>query len=458
MQPPASAPATPAYLPLWAKLTYSLGDHTVNIALSATSFFYLIFLTDHAGLRPGLAGLVVWVARAVDAASDPAMGRLSDLTNWRGERRRPYFLLGAVPFGVFFALMWTGSPFDGQTAKFFYYSGAYVLMSLAMTVLSVPYLALIPEMATTYDARTSLNTFRSAGSVLGALAAVAMKPLADELGGDAAAWATSAAIAAVWLVVPWWPVHAVSFERPDYRRQTRGRFIEGARIAMRQHSYRILVAFFILSRISIDLIGVLFLLYFKVYIGRESDFAPTIALFLCTSVLALPFWLRIASRHDKGTIFVVGSTWWIVAQGFIYFIRPEWPREMVFLVAAFAAIGYATCDLMPWSMLGDVIDEDELVTGERREGLFVGFFTFLRKLGGATGVLFVGLVLEVLGYVSGAGGAAQSDRTVEGIRFLMSFGPAFFLVGAVLVALRYPLTRAAHRDIVARLEQRRAKG
>ena len=63
-------------VPLLTKVVYAFGDHSVNVALSATSFFYLVFLTDHAGLRPILAGLVIWIARAVDAFSDPAMGRI----------------------------------------------------------------------------------------------------------------------------------------------------------------------------------------------------------------------------------------------------------------------------------------------------------------------------------------------------------------------------------------------
>ncbi len=76
-------------LPRRTKIVYALGDHTVNLVLSAASLLYLNYLIDVAGLRPALAGAVVWVARAIDAFSDPAMGRLSDLTRWRRGRRRP---------------------------------------------------------------------------------------------------------------------------------------------------------------------------------------------------------------------------------------------------------------------------------------------------------------------------------------------------------------------------------
>ncbi len=173
----------------WRKAGFALGDHTVNLALSAASLLYFKFLLDHGGLSPLLAGLVVWIARIVDAFTDPAMGRLSDTTRWRVGRRRPYFLIGAVPFGVCFAAMWLTVPIDSELGRFAYYATVYVGVSVSMTVLSVPYLALLPEMARDYDERTSFNTYRSAAAVLGTLAAVGMKPLSDALGGDAGAWA-----------------------------------------------------------------------------------------------------------------------------------------------------------------------------------------------------------------------------------------------------------------------------
>ncbi len=142
------------------KAVYALGDHTVNLVLSAIALLYFVFLMEHGGLSPFLAGLVVWIVRIVDAFTDPGMGRLSDMTRWRAGRRRPYFLIGALPFGLFFALMWLSVPLESQSARFVYYSLTYVCLSLAMTCISVPYLALLPEMATEYDERTSLNTFR----------------------------------------------------------------------------------------------------------------------------------------------------------------------------------------------------------------------------------------------------------------------------------------------------------
>jgi len=437
------------------KAVYALGDHTVNLVLSAVSLLYFKFLMEHGGLSPFLAGLVVWIARIVDAFTDPGMGRLSDMTRWRAGRRRPYFLIGALPFGLFFALMWWSVPLDSESARFIYYASIYVCVSLAMTCISVPYLALIPEMAADYDERTSLNTFRSIAAVLGTLAAVGMKPVADSMGGDSAAWVTTAALTAVWLIVPWFAVYAVSFERPARERNAPLGFVAGIQALGGHRNYRILATLYILARIAVDLIGAMLLLYFAYSIGREEDFAPTLALFLVIVVASLPVWLSVAKTRDKRALFIAGTAWWSAIQVALFAADASWPRWILFAVPSLAAVGYAIAEMMPWSMLGDVIDEDELATGERREGMYVGFFTFLRKIGGATAVLAMGFVLELSGFVGGLERGEQTRLALFSIRTLTSLVPMVSLLLAIAFAIRYPLTREVHAKIVIALARRR---
>jgi sugar (glycoside-pentoside-hexuronide) transporter len=455
MQPGANA-ARRERLTVATKIAYGFGDHTVNLVLSAASLLYLAFLTEVAGLRPALAGIAMLIARWVDAFADPLMGRLSDLTRWRLGRRRGYFLIGAVPFGVSFALMWAVPPLASEGARFAYYALIYLFVSCAMTCVSVPYLALIPEMAVDYDERTSLNTVRSMMAVLGTLIAAGMKAITDAFGGDAAAWQQTALIFAAWVTLPWLLVFAVSFERPGYSRAVSVGFFEGARQLLRHHTYRTLVGFFIFARIAVDMIAAMFLLYFRHWIGREQDFTTTLFLFLAVVVLAQPLWLFVARRTDKRTAFVIGTLWWIGFEIVIFLAEPGWPRWTLYVVTTLAAIGYAVADLMPWAMLGEVIDEDELATGERREGLYVGFFTFLRKLGGSAAVALVAFALDLCGFVGGLPREQQAPSALLAIRVLTSLVPAIFLLFAVVVARRYPLDRAAHTRILEAIEQRAA--
>jgi len=434
---------------------FGLGDLTINAVLVSLSMVYIsYFLVIVVGLRPELAGAVQLVGRVVDAFTDPAMGRFSDRCNWRWGRRRPFFLLGAIPFGVAFGLLWWSLPSDSQWAMFAYYTLVYVALSVSMTVLSVPYLALQPEMALGYDTRTSLNAWRNAGSILGIFLAIAIRPVAGALGGGPEGYAAAGAVYSVVLALPWLAIHAVTWERPEF--QARGEqppFFKSVRRAARHQSFRRLVGMYLCGRVSMDLMGAMLILYISLYLGRTEDFELTMVLFFSLVLISLPFWLRAAPRMEKSSVFIFGSLWWAASLFFILFLDPSWPDWLIFVIAPAGAIGYAVMDLMPWSMLGEVVDEDDLETGARQEGIYYGLFMFLRKL---AGTIAVWLALTLLGALGYAKDAPLNEATLTAIVLLTSVAPASFLLLSAWFARGYPLTRKRHGEILAALSAREA--
>lgn len=451
--PPASASSDEDPLSPFEKALFATGDHAINVGLSSLSLVYLLFLTDVAGLRPALAGAVVWIARIVDGITDPAMGRISDHTRSRLGRRRPFFLGGALPYGLFFGLLWV-TPFSGQASMFVYYALIYMALSVASTVLSVPYMALIPEMARGYDERTSINTYRSAAAIVGVIVAACLEPVAAALGGDARAWSLAGWALAIWVVLPWLPVFAVSRERSIEHAASPVSLWRDLRDLLGHDHYRRLSALYIASRIALDVAGAA-LVYFMTYVvGRREDFAPAILTLMVAAAASLPLWMAISRHREKHDIFIVGTLWWVAWLGVIFFATPEWPRWSLFAITAAVGVGYAVADLMPWAMVGEVIDEDELRTGQRREGLYNGAFTFLRKLGGASAIGLSGLLLDVAGYVPR--GEVQPESAVLAIRVLTGVVPSLFLLGAIALAWRYPLDRAHHDSILDAIRRREA--
>ncbi|MBX3026728.1 MFS transporter [bacterium] len=447
-----SAPA-PDRLPALTKSIYGLGDLTINAALASLALVYTsYFLTQVADLRPALAGLVPLIGRAVDAVTDPLMGRISDQTRWRAGRRRPYFLIGALPFGLSFAALWIDLPAASQAVKFAYYAAIYSLTSVWMTVLAIPYLALLPEMATDYDERTSLNTYRNAGSLVGVFVAVAMRPLAEACGGGPAGYGLAAALVASLLVAPWPLIYRHSFERREFRdRPAATAWRRELRQVLRHRSFARLTAAYLSGRIAMDLVGALLILYLAYWIGRPDDFEIVMGLFLLGVAAALPCWLRLARGRDKAAMFLVGSLWWMAGSSLFIFATPQWSVGTLALVAALTGIGYAAVDLMPWAMLGEVIDEDDLLTGERREGVYNGIFTFLRKLAGALAVFLALGLLDLLGFQRGG---EQAEPVRQAIRWMTALAPALFLLIGIALLWRYPLTRRVHEEIRAGLEAR----
>lgn len=443
-----------ARLPLRTKLVYALGDHTVNLTLFALLSVFPAFLTEVAGMRPALAGLIPLIGRAVDAITDPAMGRLSDGTTWKSGRRRPFLLIGMVPFGLSFGALWWAVPASEGHVQFAYYAATYVLYSLASTVLVVPYMSLIPEMTSSYDERTSMNATRGVGSIFGALLAATLPLVAVSFGGGTAGYQQMGIAAGLYVMLPWIFVHAVTFERRRANESPKTPFVASLRSIVRRRSYRILAVFYLLGRIAIDLTSSMFILFFTYRMQRPEDFTPTLMVFLIMVAIALPIWAEVSRRTEKRTIFLFGCAWWIGSQTFLFVAQPEWPSWVVYLGAALGGVGYAAADLIPWSMLGEVVDEDELETGQRREGIFFGLFTFMRKLGGALGVAAAFAILDWAGY---RGTQPVEEAPVGWILAFTAVVPGIFVFLAAIVALSYPLGRARHTEILQELEQRAAQ-
>ncbi len=431
----------------------ALGDHATNIQLATVSLFYLFFLSEVVGLPPSLAGLVLLAGRAVDAFTDPLMGRLSDHTRWRWGRRRPYFVLAALPFGATFTLLWTHAPAGDTSLAFAFYLAVYVANTLCSTALAVPYMALLPEIAQGYHERTSLNTFRTVGVVVAiGLSALGMPALVERFGGGADGYAAAGLAFGAWVTLPWLVVYAVSWERPRAVDPPAVGFAASVRRLGQHRSYRLLALLFVTARVSVDVAGAMLIFYFTYWVGRPEDFPIAMGLMLGGVILSLPFWLRFARRTDKRNVFIAGALWWSAMLLGIFFYDPSLPRSWVLALAGLAGIGYGVADLIPWSMLGDVIDEDELDGGVRRDGLYAGFFTFLRKLGGAAGVAAAGALLDLAGFARGD--AAQGDASLLAIRALATLAPILFLWIACAIALRYPLGRDRHAEIQRRLAAR----
>jgi sugar (glycoside-pentoside-hexuronide) transporter len=399
-----------------------------------------------------LASIALLTGRVVDAFVDPLMGRISDITLWKWGRRRPYLALGALPFGLTFALLWLDLGQSSQVDKFLFYSSAYLLHSLASTVLAVPYAALLPELTLDYQERTALNAWRSAGSTLSiVLAATCFRPLAHALGAMAGGFARAGLVTAGWLTLPWAGVYVATRERPAFQRRSTSTFAEGLATLARNRNYRCLVGLYVCSRVTMDLVGAMFLFWFTYWIRRPIDFELTLGLLLIAAVASLPFWLWLARRMDKQTVFMIGTAWWLIAQWLIFAVEPDWSRGTILLVAIAAGVGFAVTDTLPWSMLGDVIDADEIETRERREGIYAGTFSFLRKLAGAGAVSLGGIGLEFAGYLKDG---PEPASALLAIRLLVGIVPAVFLTLALWIARGYTLDRVTHARIRATLDAR----
>ena len=133
------------------KLIFGMGDGGTSAPATARNIFWFIFLTSVVGLNAGLAGAIWLVGRLWDAVNDPLVGSISDRLHSRWWRRRPFLLIGSIPFAFTFFLMFVVPPFESRSALVLYYAVVFLLYDTLYTLVNVPYLALVPELTQEYD-------------------------------------------------------------------------------------------------------------------------------------------------------------------------------------------------------------------------------------------------------------------------------------------------------------------
>lgn len=451
---------------IWRKIAYGAGDSGFSLTSTALALIYLDFLINVVGLDPQAAGLSIGIGRVWDALNDLIIGTLSDRTRSRWGRRRPYLLFGAVPFGIAFVLMWIVPATSDKALLTIYYTGAYILFDTLFTLVNVPYIALTPELAPSYDERTSLHSYRMAFSIgLGLVGAIAPLALVDAISGPGAsietrrsAYATMASILGALSIAPIYLTFATTRERPEYQDMPAPSIRESFRIAGSNRAFLIASGVYLLTWIPIDLIQFVLVFLIRDYFGLSGGERDTIfALIFGIAVLALPLWVWVSGRWNKKRAYQTGIVFLAVVLIALSFTSPG-QSNIVFILAALAGVGVSAAHAIPLAILPDTIEWDELRTAKRQEAAYYSVITLIQKMVSAGTIALTGSMLATTGYLEGSTQAAarQPESALAAIRLLTGPLPAvFFIAGIALVAI-YPISRERHARIVRALEKRRA--
>lgn len=458
MDKTTSAPASEKLSSL-AKLAYGVGDLGPAIVAAVNGFLLNTFLLDVAGLRPAAVGTIFLMVKIWDAVNDPIIGALTDRTKSRWGRRRPWLLFGAVPFGLALFLHWLVPPL-GDAGKFWYYLVVAILLDAGYTAVNVPYGALTPELTHDYDERTSLSSYRLSFSILGGVLAVFLHTLiAGAFGNPFLGNAVGASIWAFVIIISNWITFAFTRETHYTEERPKGPgFLQGLRIVFSNRAFVMVALIYLLSWLSMQFLQSNLLLYVKYWIGAEAQFGTLVLAVQVSAFLWLLFWTRVSRRVGKQNVYYAGMSAWIVVEVVLFFVQPG-SVPLLFVLAILAGVGVSVGYLVPWSMLPDVIELDELETGQRREGVFYGFFVFLQKLGLSLGLAVSNYVLELSGYINQTPGGpvpVQPGAVLIALRVFVSLAPAVVLLISFLAVRAYPITREKHAQLLAELQKRKS--
>ncbi|GAX40752.1 sugar (glycoside-pentoside-hexuronide) transporter [Tolypothrix sp. NIES-4075] len=470
-----SQPAETEKLNVSTKLAFGAGDLGTAIAAMIGISYLSPFLTDVAGLNPNLAGQTQLVGKVWDAVNDPMVGVLSDRTQSKQGRRYPWMIWGAVPFGIFFFLQWIVPHFSNnenanQWGLFWYYTAISILFNAFYTIVNLPYTALTAELTQDYDERTSLNSYRFSFSIGGSILALIIGLVISLLvpSDRRQQYLLLGAICAIISVLPvYWCVwgtkkraQAVAKLHPETEQSVSIPILQQLKIAFTNRPFLFVVGIYLCSWLAVQLTAGIIPYYVTSWMRLPQWHISLVLLAVQGTAMAMLFvWNAVSRRYGKQAVYFMGMSLWIIAQGGLFFVQPG-QVVLMYVLAVMAGFGVSTAYLVPWSMLPDVIELDELNTGQRREGIFYSFIVFVQKICLGIAVNIVLQRLGTAGYIKPTTQIAipiQPNSVLDVIRFSIGPIPAIALICGLILAYFYPLTREVHAEILLKLKQRKEK-
>lgn len=433
------------YLPFSVKFVFAIGSFGPTILVSAISFFLLFFYTDVMLVPPALASTALLVSKIWDIVNDPLFGWISDRTQSKHGRRRVFLIYGAFPLAITSFLLWAMPKGLSTGWAFAWIAISYILFDTFFTITNVPLSAMAPELAKGYDQRTDLMTFTSFGAILGYIAGSVMMPtivggFEDVNQGYLVAGAIFGAIVGTSIAIVAWKIK----EPGEGKRRSSGLpLFEALRSTFRNGPFMLLMIAFALARLSFTLLSAVAPYFITYQLGAPDRVRFLIFIMLIVIGVCVFLWKRIANRWSKGIAYASGLAIVAVSVGISFFIQTG---QMGFAIPVFivTGIGLSAHWVIPWAMIPDVIEYDQVKTGERREGMFYGVYGLIDKISRTLGIVTIGWMLDAYGYIPNV---EQTTRSLLGIRLM--FGPisAGLLLLAVPFLLLYPITRDSHANV-----------
>lgn len=449
---------------LGPQLAWASGSFATGALFNAMALFALFFMTSVLGIAPAVAGTIILLARVYDGIIDPLIGAVSDRTRHRWGPRRIYLLIGALGLGAsfiaFFNLSLLG--IEGAEAGFIV-TAVLLLYSTAYSIFTIPYLAMPPEIAPGYDDRTRLMSFRVFFQLAGVMAGSVGAPALIEMSGAEQGGyqfmglilgiAATALCLVVFVGAAWLPYS----ERPRPTGEVKtltllaSPFTDMVKVIgnapFRQLTVIKLCQLAVLSTV---LACTPYFFGFVLKLG-PAEIGQFYGVFGLAGIISVPIYRWIIAKVGKRESYIGLIVLYALSLASWILWAPGENSSFFFLRALFIGSFSTGTLLCALAMLPDTMEYDRLQSGEAREGIMSGVWTFVENLAGALGPFIIGLLLQANGLIQSRDPSVEQPQAVlTAVHWGASMIPALFCLIAVPLLFRYRLDEAM-------LEQMRAK-
>lgn len=472
---PSSVTDHPLPMPIGADGVESVSDHSIGaagaerlslaviwaFALPRIAFgimgllfgtYFMKFSTDVLLIAPAAIGLIIASARLWDAVSDPLAGYLSDRTNSKHGRRRAWMFYAAVPMGLCLFMIWSPPTFLTGTALILWMAVVLLAYETASTAFFVPHGAIGVELTPNYHERTRLygwsHMIGFLGTVLGLISLYFMDVVEDKR--TYAFYLSLIAGLSVTAIVLW--STRILPERVDYQgRGGQSVFRSFSDVFRNQHSRLLLIVFAIetFGAASVGLLVPYLLAY--VVVGMEGMMVPILLTYTIPQVIFTPMWIRVARFTGKKRLWAFAM--WVSAFTFIAFFFAVDNIPLIWTLSFLLGFAGGAGAVVAPAIQADVIDYDEYLTGERKEGSYLAAWNLVRKGAASLTALVTGLVLQMTGFEPNV---EQSETVQFAMRAVFALLPGgCYVIGATLF-LFFAFNETEHAKVRDELARRAA--
>lgn len=448
------------------KIGYMFGDFGNDFTFIFASLFLMVFYTKVLGIRAELVGVLFVVARLVDAFTDITMGRIVDkMKPGKDGRFKPWIRWASGPVALASFLMYqSGLANASMTVKIVYMFATYILWgSICYTAVNIPYGSMASVISDDSEDRAALSTFRSMGASLASLVIGVVAPLlvysTDANGNeivDGGRMTLIAGIFSVAAIICYGICYFFTTERVQIETKEQGERVGIVETLKRLISDRALLGI-ILAAILLLLASLLtqamnqyvFIDYFK----DKTGISVMTAVGIIPTFILAPFVLPITRKFGKKEASAAGCLLAGASSIALYFLHVESMWAFIW-ISVLGYIGFGFFNLVIWSIITDVIDNQEVKTGEREDGTIYAIYSFARKVGQAAAGGLGGFALAMTGFDESV--QVQSQKVVDGIYNVATLYPGilYIAVGLTLIFI-YPLSKKKVNENVAILKAKR---
>ena len=446
------------------KLGYLFGDFGNDFTFIFSSSFLLKFYTDVMGVSAAVVGVVMMIARFVDAFTDVTMGRICDKSRTTPAGKfKPWIRRMCGPVAISSFLIYQSSLADmGMAFKIGYLFVTYILWgSVFYTSINIPYGSMASAISSDAGDRQSLSTYRSIGAALAGLFIGAGVPLVayDKVGDvsvlNGGRFTLIAGVFSALAVVCYLLCYALTTERVRAHSTTEEReknsFIDMLKNALKNRALISIIAASVTMLLAQLTLQSMSNYVYPNYYGNTDAQAVSTLLMTGTMFIAAAFAKPLAKKFGKAEISIVANFSAAGMSLLLFFLRPENVWVYVGLTTVgWLGLGFFT--MVSWALITDVIDYSELKNGIREDGSIYALYSFARKLGQAAAAGLSGGLLTLIGYSETT---AFDESVVNGIFNISTILPAIgFSLLALILWFWYPLHKKQVEENIRKLKEK----